>query len=114
MAGDTSAAVDPFDIKSNFTLSAGCACHHDAMREPLPDRGSFEADQRDFETMARDTGERHERLAGDIRRQFGEGSTTRFLHAMPTFKVVDRLPRHLKILLDQLEETEGRKAKTSR
>jgi hypothetical protein len=76
--------------------------------------GVLKPTNRILKTMARDTGERHERLAGDIRRQFGEGSTTRFLHAMPTFKVVDRLPRHLKILLDQLEETEGRKAETSR
>jgi hypothetical protein len=58
--------------------------------------------------MTRNTGERHDSLATDIRRQFGERSTTRFLHAMPAFKVVDEIPGHLKALLDRLEETEGR------
>jgi hypothetical protein len=64
--------------------------------------------------MSRDAGERHERLATDIRRQFGKMSTTRFLHAMPTFKVVNDMPRHMKDLLDRLEETEGKKAEASR
>ena len=64
--------------------------------------------------MARNTADRHERLAPDIRRQFGERSTRRFLHAMPAFKVVDEIPRHLRALLDRLEETEGDpKAKTA-
>ena len=67
-----------------------------------------------FETMTRDTGERHQRLAVDIRRQFGNRSTMRFLHTLPAFKVVDHIPAHLKALLDQLEETEGKKTKASR
>jgi hypothetical protein len=57
--------------------------------------------------MTRNTGERHESLATDIRRQFGKRSTARFLHAMPTFKAVDDIPGHLKALLDKLEEAEG-------
>ncbi len=71
-----------------------------------------------IETMARNigenAGERHHRLASDIRRQFGERSTVRFLHALPAFKVVDDIPGHLRTLLDKLEETEGKKAKASR
>jgi hypothetical protein len=64
--------------------------------------------------MTRNTGERHDSLARDIRRQFGDRSTTRFLHALPAFKVVDHIPGHLKALLDKLEETEGRtKGKTA-
>lgn len=58
--------------------------------------------------MTRNTGEKHDSLALDIRRQFGERSTARFLHALPAFKVVDDIPGHLRTLLDRLEETEGR------
>lgn len=64
--------------------------------------------------MTRNTGERHEALATDIRRQFGERSTARFLHTMPAFKVVDDIPAHLRALLDKLEQTEGKQAKASR
>lgn len=58
--------------------------------------------------MTRNTGERHESVAHDIRRQFTERSTARFLNAMPAFKVVDHIPGHLKALLDKLDETEDR------
>jgi hypothetical protein len=64
--------------------------------------------------MIRNTGERHERLSSEIRRQFGERSTTRFMHTLPAFKVVDHMPAHLKALLDQLEKTEGKQSKVSR
>jgi hypothetical protein len=40
---------NPFAFNSKFTVTAGCACHYGAMREPLPDRGSFEADERELE-----------------------------------------------------------------
>jgi hypothetical protein len=64
--------------------------------------------------MTRNTGEKHDSLALDIRRQFGERSTARFLHALPAFKVVNDIPRHLRALLDKLEETEsGAKGKTT-
>jgi hypothetical protein len=36
--------VGSLDIKSNFTLTAGCACHLGPISEPLPDRRSFETD----------------------------------------------------------------------
>jgi hypothetical protein len=64
--------------------------------------------------MTRRTGERQESLATDIRRQLGEKSTTRFLHALPAFKVVDDIPNHLRTLLVRLEEAETGKAKISR
>lgn len=57
--------------------------------------------------MSRNTGERHDGLALDIRRQFGQRSTARFLHALPAFKVVDDVPGHLKALLDKLDEAES-------
>jgi len=60
--------------------------------------------------MARDTGQRQDRLAADIRRQFTDLSTARFLHAMPAFRVVSDIPDHLKELLDRLETSEGQAA----
>jgi hypothetical protein len=64
--------------------------------------------------MARDTGERRERLAVDIRRQFGARTTARFLHALPAFKVVEEIPDHMRVLLDQLKDAEGKGSKASR
>ncbi len=64
--------------------------------------------------MARNIAERQDRLAADIRRQFTDRSTKRFLRAMPTFRVVDDIPDHLKELLDQLEASEGKAAGRSR
>ena len=58
--------------------------------------------------MARNTAERQDRLAADIRRQFTALSTKRFLHAMPAFRVVAEIPGHLRELLDQLEASERR------
>ena len=52
--------------------------------------------------MSRNTAETQEKLATDIRRQFGDRSLTRFLGAMPTYKVVSDLPHHMKELLDRL------------
>lgn len=64
--------------------------------------------------MAHSSGERQGSLASDIRRQFGERSTARFLNALPAFKVVDDVPGPLKILLKRLEETEKGDAAASR
>jgi hypothetical protein len=58
--------------------------------------------------MPRNTGERHEGVALDIRRQFGERSMARFLNALPAFKVADDMPGHLTALLDKLDEAESR------
>jgi len=80
----------------------------------MPASGEFRNRPTGFETMSRNTGERQERLATDVRRQLGEGATTRFLRAMPTFKVVKDMPRHMTDLLDRLEETEGKHAGSSR
>lgn len=48
----------------------------------------------------------HRTLAADIKRQLGDRSTRRFLHAMPAFKPVTDIPDHLRRLLDRLEEQE--------
>ena len=61
--------------------------------------------------MARNTENRQDRLAGDIRRQFGDLSTTRFLRAMPAFRVVSDIPDHLRQLLDRLEASERQATK---
>jgi hypothetical protein len=58
--------------------------------------------------MARNTANRQDKLAADIRRQIGDRSLTRFLGAMPTYKVVNDIPRHMQDLLEQLEASERR------
>ena len=83
------------------------------MREPLPARRSFGA-EKGFETMARTDAERQEQLATDIRRQIGDRSMTRFLGAMPAYKVVSDIPSHLKDLLERLEASERPQASASR
>jgi len=60
--------------------------------------------------MARNTANRQDKLATDIRRQIGDRSLTRFLGAMPAYKVVNDIPRHMKDLLEQLEASERRQA----
>lgn len=64
--------------------------------------------------MTRKDAERHERLAADIRHQFADLSTTRFLRAMPAFRVIDEIPDHLKVLLDRLDAGERRAAGDAR
>ena len=64
--------------------------------------------------MSRNTAETQEKLATDIRRQFGDRSLTRFLGAMPTYKVVSDLPHHMKELLDRLEASEREQANRSK
>jgi hypothetical protein len=53
--------------------------------------------------MARSTVHKQDRLAADIRRQFGDGATARLARALATFKVVSEIPEHLRILLERLE-----------
>lgn len=57
--------------------------------------------------MTRANSQQGQQLARDIRRQFGNGATTRFLHALPTFKVVTDLPEHMRDLLDRLQASES-------
>ena len=64
--------------------------------------------------MTRNTGERHQGLATDIRRQVGDTSVRRFAHALPAFKVVEDIPSHLRALLDQLERAEGKASRNGR
>ena len=64
--------------------------------------------------MTRNTGERHQGLATDIRRQVGDRSVRRFAHALPAFKVVEDIPSHLRTLLDQLERAEGKASRNDR
>lgn len=57
---------------------------------------------------------RQEKLANEIRRQFADLSTSRFLRAMPAFKVVSDIPDHMKDLLDRLEASERQSRTPSR
>ena len=57
--------------------------------------------------MTRANSQQRQQLARDIRHQFSDRATTRFLRAMPTFKVVTDLPEHLRELLDNLQASEG-------
>lgn len=57
--------------------------------------------------IAEKQGATSHKLATDIKRQFGEEATTRFLRTLPAFKVVSDLPEHLRQLLERLEETEA-------
>src|SRR6476620_10497407 len=73
-------------FNSKFTVLAGLACHGSVMREPFPYCRSFGADT-GFEMMTRNKAEKGERLAAEVRRQFGAEAMTRFLRTLPAFRI---------------------------
>jgi hypothetical protein len=57
--------------------------------------------------MTRNKGDRREGLTADIRRQFGTEATTRFLRALPAFRMEADIPDHFRELLDRLDGIEA-------
>ncbi|QPC90861.1 hypothetical protein [Mesorhizobium sp. INR15] len=57
--------------------------------------------------MTRDTGERREGLATEIRRQFGNQATTRFLRTLPAFRTEGDIPDQFRELLERLDGIES-------
>lgn len=66
---------------------------------------SFETVQ-DFEMMTQEDANRPERHTGPNRHLFSNRMTTRLLHKLPSFGVVEELPEHLSNLLERLESAE--------
>jgi hypothetical protein len=56
--------------------------------------------------MSRNRPNRASSLQDEIRKQFGSAGTTRYLRALPGFKVERRIPQRLRKLLTELERTE--------
>jgi len=56
---------------------------------------------------ARNNNERREKLAADIRRQFGTEATMRFLRVLPAFRTEADIPDRFRELLDRLDGIES-------
>jgi hypothetical protein len=56
--------------------------------------------------MTRNKGEKGERLATEVRRQFGAEAVTRFLRTLPAFRTETDIPDRLRELLDRLDGVE--------
>lgn len=56
--------------------------------------------------MTRNKGEKGERLATEVRRQFGAEAMTRFLRTLPAFRTEADIPDRLRELLDRLDGAE--------
>ncbi|PLP56436.1 hypothetical protein CYK37_25455 [Mesorhizobium loti] len=57
--------------------------------------------------MSRTNAIKRDQLPTQIRRQFSDRSNQRFLHSLPTFKVVNEIPEPLRTLLERLETQEN-------
>jgi len=64
--------------------------------------------------MTRNKGEKGERLATEVRRQFGAEAVTRFLRTLPAFRTETDIPDRLRELLDRLDGVEDSDAGWSR
>lgn len=76
------------------------------MREPFRCWGSFGADAGIFEMMTRNKLEKGERLAAEVRRQFGAEAVTRFLRTLPAFRIEPDIPDRFEQLLEHLDRVE--------
>jgi hypothetical protein len=56
--------------------------------------------------MTRNKGEKAERLATEVRRQFGAEAVTRFMRTLPAFRTEADIPDRLRELLDRLDGAE--------
>ena len=56
--------------------------------------------------MTRNKGEKTERLATEVRRQFGAEAVTRFMRTLPAFRTEADLPDRFRELLDRLDGAE--------
>ncbi|SDA93065.1 hypothetical protein [Mesorhizobium qingshengii] len=57
--------------------------------------------------MTRNKGEKTERLAAEVKRQFGAEATTRFLRTLPAFRTEADIPDRFRKLLDRLDGVES-------
>lgn len=57
--------------------------------------------------MTRDKAEKGERLAAEVRRQFGAEAMTRFLRSLPAFRPEADIPNRFTELLDRLDRLEN-------
>ena len=53
--------------------------------------------------MTNNKAEKGERLAAEVRRQFGAEAMTRFLRTLPAFRAEADIPDHFRELLDRLD-----------
>ena len=56
--------------------------------------------------MTRDKAEKGEKLATEVRRQFGAEAMTRFLRTLPSFRTEADIPNRFSELLDRLDRLE--------
>lgn len=56
--------------------------------------------------MTRNKGEKAEKLATEVRRQFGAEAMTRFLRTLPSFRTEAEIPDRFRELLDRLDGVE--------
>ncbi|WP_136618517.1 MULTISPECIES: hypothetical protein [Mesorhizobium] len=57
--------------------------------------------------MTRNKGEKAEKLATEVRRQFGAETVTRFLRTLPAFRTEADIPDRFRELLDRLDGAEN-------
>jgi hypothetical protein len=57
--------------------------------------------------MTRDKAEKGEKLATEVRRQFGAEAMTRFLRTLPAFRAEADIPNRFRELLDHLDRLES-------
>jgi hypothetical protein len=57
--------------------------------------------------MTRDKAEKGEKLATEVRRQFGAEAMTRFLRTLPAFRAEADIPNRFRELLDDLDRVES-------
>lgn len=62
----------------------------------------------------RKKGEKRERLAADVKRQFGTEATMRFLRTLPAFRTESDIPDRFRELLDRLDGIESSVAPSGR
>jgi hypothetical protein len=92
-------------FNSNFTLKDFTFPQDGSEAGTNPVLGDLET-HKDFAMIGHYNRNRRQQLADDVRHQFKEQATARFLNALPTFHVVDDLPGHLNDLLRRLEQAE--------
>ena len=63
---------------------------------------------------AHNRGDRDERLASDIRHQFGTEAMTRFARTLPAFRVDTSIPERFRELLTRLDSNEPNASATGR
>lgn len=64
--------------------------------------------------MTGNKGDKRAELAADIKRQFGNEATMRFLRTLPSFRLESDIPEHFRELLDRLDGIEAGVASSDR